>query len=45
MRRLSEKIRDDGPEGPYSRYIDNTYMWEKSFKFPWEVKDTIENEV
>ena len=45
MRRLSEKIRDDGPEGPYSRYIDNPYMWEEGFKFPWEVKNAIENKV
>lgn len=45
MRRLSEKIRDQGPDGPYSRYVDNSYMWEKGFKFPWEVKDAIENKV
>ena len=45
MRRLDEKIRDDGPDGPYNRYIDYSYMWKKGFKFPWEVKGTIENEL
>ena len=36
MRRISERIRDEGPEGPSSRYVDNSYMWEPGFKFPWE---------
>jgi len=35
-RRIDEKIRADGPEGPYSRYIDYSYMWEPGFKFDWE---------
>ena len=36
MRRLSERIREEGPDGPRSRYVDNSYMWEDGFKFPWE---------
>jgi len=35
-RRIDEKIRADGPDGPYSRYIDYSYMWEPGFKFDWE---------
>ena len=36
MRRLDEKIRAEGPDGMYSRYIDNSFMWEPGFKFSWE---------
>ena len=36
MRRLSERIRAEGPDGPRSRYVDNSYMWEEGFKFDWE---------
>ena len=36
MRRLAEKIRDEGPDGLSSRYVDNSYMWETGFKFSWE---------
>jgi hypothetical protein len=36
MRRLDEKIRAEGPDGPSSRYVDNSYMWEPGFKFYWE---------
>ena len=36
MRRISERIRDEGPNGPSSRYVDNSYMWEEGFKFNWE---------
>ena len=36
MRRISERIRDEGPEGIMSRYVDYSYMWEEGFKFDWE---------
>jgi|TARA_R100001129_G_scaffold183541_1_gene166233 hypothetical protein len=35
-RRISERIRAEGPDGPMSRYVDNSYMWEPGFKFDWE---------
>ncbi len=35
-RRISERIRAEGPDGPMSRYVDNSYMWEEGFKFDWE---------
>ena len=36
MRKICERIREEGPEGPSSRYVDNSYMWEPGFKFDWE---------
>ena len=36
MRRICERIRDEGPEGVMSRYVDYSYMWEEGFKFDWE---------
>jgi len=36
MRRLDEKIRAEGPDSLYSRYVDHSYMWEPGFKFDWE---------
>ena len=36
MRKICERIREEGPEGPSSRYVDNSYMWESGFKFDWE---------
>ena len=36
MRRISERIRREGPEGTMSKYVDNSYMWEEGFKFDWE---------
>ena len=45
MRRLNERIRREGPDGPFNRYVDYSYMWEEGFKFPWEVEDTIEKEL
>ena len=36
MRCIQEKIRDQGPDGPCSRYVDNSYMWKPGFKFHWE---------
>ena len=36
MRRICERIREEGPGGPSSRYVDNTYMWKPGFKFDWE---------
>tara|TARA_R110002051_G_scaffold183352_1_gene252928 strand:+ start:162 stop:614 length:453 start_codon:yes stop_codon:yes gene_type:complete len=36
MRAIDEKIRAQGPDGIYSRYVDNSYMWKPGFKFDWE---------
>jgi|TARA_R110001583_G_scaffold46172_2_gene145081 hypothetical protein len=36
MRKICERIREEGPEGPSSRYVDNSYMWKPGFKFDWE---------
>ena len=36
MRKICERIRGEGPEGPSSRYVDNSYMWKPGFKFDWE---------
>ena len=36
MRRIEERIRAQGPDGPSSRYVDNSFMWEPGFKFHWE---------
>jgi len=35
-RRISERIRKEGPEGSMSKYVDNSHMWEEGFKFDWE---------
>ena len=36
MRKICERIREEGPDGPSSRYVDNSHMWEPGFKFDWE---------
>ena len=36
LRKICERIRDEGPNGPSSRYVDNSYMWKPGFKFDWE---------
>jgi hypothetical protein len=36
MRKICERIREEGPDGPSSRYVDNSYMWKPGFKFDWE---------
>jgi len=36
MRKICERIREEGPEGPSSRYVDNSHMWKPGFKFDWE---------
>ena len=36
MRRILERTRAEGPDGPMSRYVDNSYMWEEGFKYEWE---------
>ena len=36
MRRIAEKTRAEGPDGIRSRYVDNSYMFKKGFKFSWE---------
>ena len=36
LRRMNEKIRAAGPDAPWSRYVDNSFMFEEGFKFSWE---------